>query len=257
MSAAARYAMQTEAPRLPVFLDRDSPVPLYHQISEQLAAAIRTGDLHPGDSFEQEVSLSERLEVSRPTVRRAMADLVVRGLLVRRRGVGTMVAPEVTHRHNDLSSLHQDLVDAGRSPSTRLLTVERNCVEPRAARMLQLSPHTSLLYLERLRLVDGKPLAILRNWLPPLMANLPVADLEVRGLYDVMRRTGTKPAVAHQTLGSRPAIATERELLQIGRYEPILTMTRQAFDGDGRPIEFGDHCYRADRYRFDMTVHAT
>jgi GntR family transcriptional regulator len=69
-----------------VTIDRQSPVPLYHQLAELLTHAITVGQLQPGDPFENEVAVADRLHVSRPTVRRAIQELVDRGLLVRRRG---------------------------------------------------------------------------------------------------------------------------------------------------------------------------
>ncbi|MFZ1285898.1 MAG: GntR family transcriptional regulator, partial [Candidatus Phosphoribacter sp.] len=66
--------------QLPVLIDRSSPVPLYHQLAEQLTAAIEDSALQPGDPFENELALADRLDLSRPTVRRAIAELVARGL---------------------------------------------------------------------------------------------------------------------------------------------------------------------------------
>ena len=60
------------ATQIQVSIDRNSPVPLYHQLAEQLAAAIDTGVLKPGDAFENELSIADRLDLSRPTVRRAI-----------------------------------------------------------------------------------------------------------------------------------------------------------------------------------------
>jgi GntR family transcriptional regulator len=68
--------------QIPVLIDRSSPVPLYHQLAEQMARAIDEGKLQPGDPFENEVSVAERLQLSRPTVRRAIQELVDRGLLI-------------------------------------------------------------------------------------------------------------------------------------------------------------------------------
>ena len=65
---------------IPVIIDRSSPVPLYHQLAEQLTAVIEDGTLKPGDAFENELALADRLDLSRPTVRRAIAELVGRGL---------------------------------------------------------------------------------------------------------------------------------------------------------------------------------
>lgn len=239
---------------LVVEIDRASPVPLYHQLAEQMTAAIEDGTLKPGDAFENELSLAERLSLSRPTVRRAIAELVERGLLVRRRGIGTTVANQVVHRRDELTSLHEDLARSGRSPHTRVLTLEE-VVDERAAAALQVPPDTALFYLERLRLAGDQPLAILVNWLPPQTEPFTVEQLEVESLYAILRRRGIRPVVGHQVIGARSASARERRLLAVTKGQPLLTMSRHAYDADGRPVEFGDHCYRADQYAFDITVH--
>ena len=101
----AAYAPTMSAMQLEVVIDRESPVPLYHQLAEQLTAAIDDGRLEPGDPFENEVALATRLSLSRPTVRRAIQEMVDQGLLVRRRGLGTTVANRKVHRKARLSSL--------------------------------------------------------------------------------------------------------------------------------------------------------
>ena len=245
------------AQQIQVSIDRNSPVPLYHQLAEQLAAAVDTGVLKPGDAFENELSLADRLDLSRPTVRRAIVELVTRGLLVRRRGIGTTVANEVIHRRNELTSLYDDLRRGGREPLTEVLDFNTTIVDARAAQVLGLDPETKLVYLERLRSVQEGPMAILRNWLAPSWADLPLEDLTSQGLYNVLRRRGAIAAVAHQTIGARRAEPDERKLLQLDKNDPVLTMTRRAYNSAGNPVEFGDHCYRSDRYVFDITVYAS
>src|SRR6188474_2444418 len=118
---------------LPVSIDRASPVPLYHQLAEQLTSAITDGSLRPGDPFENEIAMSDRLGLSRPTVRRAIAELVNQGLLVRRRGVGTTVASQVIHRRDELTSLYDDMVRRGQHPRTEVLSFSTDDVNPVAA----------------------------------------------------------------------------------------------------------------------------
>ena len=243
------------ATQIQVSIDRNSPVPLYHQLAEQLAAAIDTGVLKPGDAFENELSLADRLDLSRPTVRRAIVELVTRGLLVRRRGIGTTVANEVIHRRNELTSLFDDLKRNGRKPLTEVLEFNTDFVDQRASQILGLAPETPLVYLERLRSVEEGPMSILRNWLPPMWADLDMDALAAHGLYAVMRTRGVIPALAHQAIGARPAEPAERKLLQLDKNDPVLTMSRKAYDSSGAPVEFGDHCYRYDQYTFDVTVH--
>ncbi|MCA0296465.1 MAG: GntR family transcriptional regulator [Actinobacteria bacterium] len=256
MTATLERIAYADARQVPVTIERDSPVPMYHQLAQQLARAIEDGVLRPGDPFEKELSLADRLDLSRPTVRRAIAELVAKGLLVRRRGVGTTVAHAAVHRRNELTSLYDDLAADGRRPSTRVLRLGYAEFDKRAAAALELDPRTPLVYLERLRMIDGAPIAILKNWLPPAMSDISATELEACGLYDLLRRRGVAPSVAHQTVGGRQAEPGERALLGLGRLDPVLTMTRWAYGASGTPVEFGDHCYRADRYSFDVTVHA-
>ena len=106
---------------LAVELDRSSPVPLYFQLAQAIEGAILGGELAPGDRFENELALAKRLNLSRPTTRRAIQELVDKGLLVRKRGVGTQVVQSPVHRPVELTSLFDDLARAGQAPTTKLL----------------------------------------------------------------------------------------------------------------------------------------
>lgn len=241
------------AQQLDLRIDRSSPVPLYHQLAEQLGAAIASGQLQPGDAFENEVGLGERLGLSRPTVRRAIQELVAQGLLLRRRGLGTTVATRKVHRRAELTSLYDDLDRAGARPRTTVLGHEVVRDEVVAA-ALDLPADTELLSIVRLRWSGDAPLAVLRNWLPPHLADIGREELEQRGLYEILRDRAVRPVVAHQCIGARPATATERRQLRIRGNEPVLTMTRSAFDALGKPVEYGDHCYRAASYSIEVMV---
>jgi DNA-binding GntR family transcriptional regulator len=239
---------------LPIQIDRSSPVPLYHQLAEQLIAAISDGTLRPGDPFENEVAMSDRLSLSRPTVRRAISELVNKGLLVRRRGIGTTVANQMVHRRAELTSLYDDLQREGRTPHTDVLSLVCEAHDDRAAEALGVPPGTPLVSIVRLRYAGDLPLAILRNWLPPAMNDLTAGELEKDGLYAVLRARGIRPTVARQRIGARNATAEERRTLHMSKAEPLVTMTRSAYDADGSPVEFGDHCYRADQYSVEVIV---
>lgn len=236
-----------------VTIDRSSPVPLYHQLAEQLRSAIASGQLQPGDPFENEVALAERLNLSRPTVRRAIQELVDRGLLLRRRGLGTTVANRKVHRRAELTSLYDDLSRDGGRPSTTVLRHELVRDEHVAA-ALDLPADTELLSVTRLRLSGGRPLAILHNWLPPAYHGITGQQLEASGLYALLRERGVRPVVAHQSISARPPTELERHHLMLEPCEPVLTMTRTAFDAEGKPVEHGDHCYRAQDYSIDVLV---
>ena len=236
-----------------VTIDRLSPVPLYHQLAEQLSHAITVGQLQPGDPFENEIAVAERLQVSRPTVRRAIQELVDQGLLVRRRGLGTTVANSKVHRKFELTSLYDDLVRDKRKPRTTVIEHEVGTNE-RAAAALDLPADAPLLHIVRVRYAGDTPLALMTNWLPPGLSDLTREDLESQGLYAALRDRGVKPVVAQQSIGARMPTALERRQLEMRGSQPVLTMTRMAFDAAGNAVEFGDHSYRASDYTIDLMV---
>ncbi|MCW5951188.1 MAG: GntR family transcriptional regulator [Propionibacteriaceae bacterium] len=169
--------------QLDLQIDRTSPIPIYHQLSQQLETAIRNGTLTPGIGMESKVSIARRLDLSRPTVRHAIGELVTRGLLIRRRGVGTTVAPSLVLGVGGVASLFDELTTHGYRPTTRVLRLVYGHVDERVALHLNLDPHSPLISLERLRLVDDTPIAILRNWLPLRLPELSASHLESAGLY--------------------------------------------------------------------------
>ncbi|GHG46838.1 GntR family transcriptional regulator [Streptomyces griseocarneus] len=235
-------------------LDRGSPVPLYFQLSQQLEAAIERGELAPGSLLGNEIELAGRLGLSRPTVRQAIQSLVDKGLLVRRRGVGTQVVHSQVKRPLELSSLYDDLESAGQQPATRVL---RHAVEPAPAPVaaaLGIAEGADVLRLERLRLAHGEPVAHLRNHLPLGLLDLDAETLGRTGLYRLLRQAGITLHSARQTIGARAATAEEGELLAEPEGAPLLTMERTTFDDTGRAVEFGSHLYRASRYAFDFQL---
>ncbi|MDQ0894170.1 GntR family transcriptional regulator [Agromyces ramosus] len=244
--------------RLPVELfldlDRSGPVPLYYQIASRLEQAIMDQTLPAGARLENEVALATRLGLSRPTIRRAIQDLVDKGLLVRRRGIGTQVVHGKVTRNVELTSLYEDLERSGQKPETRVLSVEVVPADETAAEALGLPLGSSVLHMQRLRSADGVPLAILDNVLPGQFADLDREALEKHGLYQLLRARGVTMRVAKQRIGARAATAHEAELLDLSRGAPVLTMSRTAFDNSGVAVEFGQHCYRPDRYSFEVTL---
>ena len=237
-----------------VRLDHTSPVPLYHQAARVLEQAIEDGRLPRGARLESELDLAEQLGISRPTMRAAIKQLVDKGLLIRRRGIGTTVAPRPVRRAVALTSLYDDLKREGREPRTRVLALEEVLCPPDVAEHLGLEPTAPVLSFERLRIAGSDPIALMHNVVPAGLLELGRGDLERTGLYDVFRENGITPHVATQQVGARKAGAEEAELLEIEPGDPVLTMSRVAYDTGGRPIEYGSHRYPAESYWFEMML---
>jgi DNA-binding GntR family transcriptional regulator len=239
-------------PSVPV--DRASPVPLYYQVAQVLERAIESGDLPAGSRLENEIALAERLGLSRPTVRRAIAYLVDQGLVVRKRGIGTQILHAKVRRPLELTSLYDDLSADGRDPGTRVLTLETVHAPDTVAHALGIEDGAPVLSLGRLRLAGEEPLAILHNYIPVGLLALTVKDLEQSGLYQLMREVGIRPHMATQTVGARAASAAEARDLGERKGAPLLTMQRTTYDDAGRCVEYGDHSYRASAYAFEFVL---
>ncbi len=237
-----------------VRLDHSSPVPLYHQAARVLEEAIEDGRLPRGSRLEGEIGLAERLGISRPTMREAIKRLVEKGLLVRRRGIGTMVAPKPVRRAVALTSLYDDLKEAGREPKTRVLSLEEVACPPEIADRLGIPASTPVLRFERLRVAGIDPIALMRNFIPADLLEMDRESLEQAGLYELMREGGVTPHLANQAIGACKAGDEEAELLEIEPGDPVLTMNRVAYDPNGRPIEHGYHRYPAESYWFEMML---
>lgn len=237
-----------------ITLDRSSPVPLYFQVAEQLERAIVDGVLAPGDRISNEVSLAGELGLSRPTMRQAIQVLVDKGMLVRKRGVGTQVVHGKVRRSVELTSLFDDLDAAGKQPRTEVLGAEIVATTDEIAHELQIRAGEPAWSLERLRFIGPEPLALMHNYLPAETIDLTTVDLAEHGLYEALRRTGIHMRVAQQRIGARRAEAREARLLTEKRGAPLLTMRRTAYDDGGRVVEFGTHAYRPELYSFEVTL---
>lgn len=259
MSAEPRPASDSVVRTLT--LDRSSPVPLYFQVAQALEKAISDGELPPGSRLDNEIQLAELLGLSRPTMRRAMQYLVDKGVLVRRRGVGTRVVQPRVRRSLELTSLYDDLAAGGRKPTTRVLSLTHEQAPAEVVDALALDASgegRTVTALVRLREAGGQPIARMTNYLPHtvpgLRDGLTQEALETHGLYEILRSVGIQLHAADQAIGARTATADEAKLLGEPRGAALLTMQRTAYDDHGRAVEYGSHIYAASRYSFTLSL---
>ena len=238
----------------PIRVDRTSPVPLYFQAAQHLEQMIESGELPMGTRLDNEADLAGQLGLSKPTMRRAIEYLVGRGLLVRRRGIGTQVVHAKVTREIELTSLYDDLAKTGRNPTTTVVSFGTEPASGSVAAKLGIVAGAPVYVFERLRYADAEPLALMRNHVPEQLMRLSAADLETRGLYNLFRANGISMRIAKQAIGARAATAVEGRALGEREGAPLLVMERSAYDEQGRAVELGHHVYRASRYSFDLTL---
>jgi GntR family transcriptional regulator len=158
------------------------PIPLYHQIELELRNLILSGHLAAGSVLPPEPQLQESFGVSRATIRKAVDELALSGLIVKRQGVGTFVAEPGVTNFKCLASFTLEAIRDGRTPGTRILAVEVGPGKQPGAERLGLSDDENVLLVKRLRLLDGEPAFVASAYMPErLVPELDPRVLELDG----------------------------------------------------------------------------
>jgi GntR family transcriptional regulator len=227
--------------------------PLYSIIASRAEARIRSGEWAPGSRLPPERELCRLLDVSRATLRQALAELEDRGLLTRHQGRGTYVArPRVVAELAGFFSMGAALRARGMEVGTRVLGALAVEASRQLAADLGVLPGDPVLRLERLRSVEAEPLILETSHLPlERFAGLEGADFAARSLYDILREDHDC-VVRSATETLEPVIATPHEAAVLGvpRHSPCLLIRRVTLDADGAPCEVSTGLLRGDRSRF-------
>jgi GntR family transcriptional regulator len=235
-------------------VDKTAPVPIYQQLQDQLEKLIADGTWRPHEPLPSETVLAERLRISVMTVRQAMARLVNQGLIYREKGRGTFVTPRpLEHRLHRLESFTEDMQARGIAPSSKTLVFEIIPAPDNVADQMGLARSKPVLHLKRLRLVDGRPVALHDAYIP--RPNFQRDELEAIGsLYALLEQKGFELCEADETL---EAIVADEELshrLRVPRGAPILKAARLTWDRQRIPVEMVAAFYRADFYRYAVRL---
>jgi GntR family transcriptional regulator len=234
----------------PVDLDRQSVVPLYYQIQQQLLEQIRSGRLNVGDSVPSEQEISERLGVSRMTARQALKSLCSLGLVYSQRGKGTFVSGRKLEKDfRQLLSFSEEMQKRGSQPRSKVQVFERVQPSAEVAAALQLKPEDQIIRLRRIRLADSISVCIETTHLPhKVFPDLLTTFDPVQSLYQALsQRYGIHVDYADEVAEASAATSAEAKLLRIRPKAPVFRFTRTAYSLDGRAIEFVKSVYRGDR----------
>ena len=233
-------------------------VPRYSRIAESLRQRITTGALHPGARLDNQRKLAGDFGVTLMTLRQALDVLEREKLITRHHGLGTFVAaPAIDYDILQLRRFAGDLVALGEEVATRVLGTKPRVSDARAATALTLESRAPLFVLERLRLVDGRPMSLQRSFLPAsLGAEVARADLGTTSLKDALEfKLGVTIARAHEMVSAVRLGRREARELGCVAGAPAFQSERVSFDAPGRPIVFDRVFIPGDRFRITRDVH--
>ncbi len=233
---------------------------LYQQIAASILGQIQAGELQPGARLPSEYALSKEHKVGRNTIRHALSDLAAQGYLESVQGVGTFVTE--THFPKTVEFLYgfsQEMAQRGKVVSSRVIEAKLIPADPLLARVLRVQLGAEVVFLNRLRLVDGKPAAIERAYLPHAFClGILEHDFSRESLYDVLAALyNMKPDHAEQEIGAEIATPQVAELMALEHPAPVLVIRRETRTAEGRVIEYVESEFRADRFRFYTNLKAS
>ncbi len=234
-------------------IDKNSPIPAYYQIMNHLREKIEEGDYPVNSTVPPERELVEMYQVSRMTVRQAIAELVNEGILVRRKGIGTFVAPpKIEQKLNSLTSFTEDMAHRGMKAGGHILSFKELAPDSTIRKILSLSVEDTVFESVRLRLADEEPMALETTTLvASLCPGLKREDLENQSLYKLLtERWNLQLEYATQSLEPILAPSHEATILHVAPGAPLLLMYRVTYDQSGRAFEHVKSLYRGDRYKF-------
>jgi GntR family transcriptional regulator len=239
-------------------LDRASDEPLWLQLTGILRTAIDSGIFRPDQALPSEAELIDLYGVSRTVVREALAELVRRGLIYKIRAKGSFVSPPRRDLNFIGSTLGSsaDLEAAGRSLSTRVLSLAEGIATAEEAAALKIEDGNEVIRLRRLRLVDGTPWLLVETALPKkLFPGVMKANLENRSLYEHLRRHyGTVPSGADRWLTAVIPTVEQASLLELPTGSPVLHIESIAWGVDNVPFEYYRALHRTDESRFYLGI---
>jgi len=235
-------------------------MPLWAQIADRLRQAIGDGDFAEGDDLPSESQLISRFGISRATARNALNQLESEGLVERRSGKGTTVLPaRVELPLNLLSSFSDDMISRGLTPGYGEISILVDKAHKRAAEALDIPVETDVVRVERLLLANGAAIAHSTSWLSPAFVPIDtIAAAKAIATKPLYRWLETEHGVrvTHGTEIIEGGVADVRlaKQLDVPVGSAVLNATRTARTKDGRPIEYVERNYRADRYRYRVEL---
>lgn len=237
-------------------IKRNSPIPIYYQLEEQIRELIEKGELTPGDALPSEREYAEKYQISRMTARHALTKLVNDGYLLRLQGKGTFVAErKVEQPLQGLTSFSEDMIARGMVATSRILTFEIIPATSQIATQLSIQEYDSVYEIKRIRLADDVPMALETSYLPANLIKELTEEIVNHSLYTyIEERLNLQIDYASQVIESSVANQMEAEYLKINQGAPILLIQRNSYLKDGTPVELVKSSYRADRYKFKIQM---
>ncbi len=223
--------------------------PAYQRIQAAIRQRIETGHLKPGDAVSSERELAKAHQVSLMTARHALAGLEREGIVDRRRGAGTFVAPPRIH-FNKLMSYTEQMSSRGLTPFSKIIAAKIIENEPEIAARLTLPATSRIVKIERVRHTSDEPFALEMCYLrADEFPGLVKAPLGRSSLFATLEREyGVDLTYADEEVDATAADARVAQWLEVARGSPVLRIRQVIYSSKGKPVIYVIGFYRSERH---------
>lgn len=237
------------------------PIPLYHQLEQDLKARITSGEFAPGVMLPTEEQIGTAYGVSRITVRRALEALDAQGLIQRRRGVGSFVAERTSGFHAvQLSGSLDAFLMSAYELEPILISLEERVAPDEVLADFGLPPGQTLLRLELISQTKEGPTAHSEFFFTPAMTGKLAAE-DIVGSEPIVRiverKLGVRVGRATQIIEPYQVTGTTVKYLDLAEGTPVLGTQRKYYTTAGELIEVARQRYHPARYRYEVDLKAS
>ncbi len=236
-------------------IDKAGKEPLHSRVEKMLRELIEEPQYRNGEYLPKEVELAQRLGVARNTVRHALSKLVNEGLLIRKKGVGTVVAGRrISTRLDSWWSFTREMANRGLAVVNYEVSVSAIPANEEVAEALHLRPGSKVMCLSRLRGTAAGPCLLSISWFHP---RIPLSGQESfdRPLYQMLEEDhGVLAAVSREEISAIRAEESLAQRLDIETGAPVLFRARSVCDSDGRMVEYNKVYYRGDGFTYSIDI---
>jgi GntR family transcriptional regulator len=230
-------------------MSRRGEEPAYKRIEGAIRRRIDAGQLKPGNMVPSERELARTHQVSLMTARHALTELARDGIVERRRGAGTFVAPPRV-QFNKLLGYNEQMAGLGLTARSHIVasTVVRN--ESEIAARLGLPPAAPIIRLERVRLAQNEPVALeVGYWSEVEFPDLLQSTLEGNSLFSALEHGGgVALAYADEEIDATDADQRLADLLRVAKGAPLLRIRQLIFSTTGKATVYVTGFYRSGRH---------
>lgn len=233
-------------------IDKESKLPLYHQLYEAIARKIETGDFKENEKLPSERELCESLDISRSTVRQAMAELEKDDYIYKEHGRGIFVSYE-SFRQDLLNfySFTDEMLKIGKEPSSKVLAFDRVKADEKLSRKLKTKEEAELYRVTRLRLADDEPILLETSYLPVRrFPDLEGEELAEKPMYDIFREQYQVIfSEAKEVFKSVTIRKHEADKLEVNRQSPGMMIERYTYEKE-KIVEYTTSIARGDKFEY-------